>query len=78
MIDRAATPSPLAQVGAALSREELTKILLDLVSERTGYPTDMLGLDQDLEADLGHRFYQARGNRGRFAEPVAASIFSIN
>ena len=28
-------------------------MLLDLVSERTGYPTDMLGLDQDLEADLG-------------------------
>ncbi len=28
-------------------------MLLDLVSERTGYPTEMLGLDQDLEADLG-------------------------
>ena len=53
MIDRAATPRALAQVGAAQSREELTKILVDLVSERTGYPTDMLALDQDLEADLG-------------------------
>ena len=34
-------------------REDLTRMLLDLVSERTGYPTEMLGLDQDLEADLG-------------------------
>ena len=27
--------------------------LLEVVSERTGYPTDMLDLDADLEADLG-------------------------
>ena len=27
--------------------------LLEIVSERTGYPTDMLDLDADLEADLG-------------------------
>jgi acyl transferase domain-containing protein/NAD(P)H-dependent flavin oxidoreductase YrpB (nitropropane dioxygenase family) len=38
---------------ARYGREDLTKILLGLVSERTGYPTEMLGLDQDLEADLG-------------------------
>jgi acyl transferase domain-containing protein len=38
---------------APYDREDLTKILLDLVSERTGYPPEMLGLDQDLEADLG-------------------------
>ena len=38
---------------ARYDREDLTKILLDLVSERTGYPAEMLGLDQDLEADLG-------------------------
>ena len=38
---------------AGHGREDLTKILLDLVSERTGYPPEMLGLDQDLEADLG-------------------------
>ena len=52
-IHRTPAPVPLVQAITALSREELTKILLDLVSERTGYPTDMLGLDQDLEADLG-------------------------
>jgi len=47
------TPVPLVQASPALSRGELTKILVDLVSERTGYPTEMLGLGQDLEADLG-------------------------
>jgi hypothetical protein len=52
-IHRAPMPASLVQTSAVLSREELTKMLLDLVSERTGYPTDMLGLDQDLEADLG-------------------------
>ena len=34
-------------------RERLTDRLLGLVSQRTGYPKDMLGLDVDLEADLG-------------------------
>lgn len=32
---------------------QLTETLLQLVSDRTGYPIDMLGLDQDLEAELG-------------------------
>jgi acyl transferase domain-containing protein/NAD(P)H-dependent flavin oxidoreductase YrpB (nitropropane dioxygenase family) len=35
------------------SHEQLIQILLDLVSDRTGYPKEMLGLDQDMEADLG-------------------------
>jgi len=32
---------------------EITQILLQLVSEKTGYPTEMLDLNLDLEADLG-------------------------
>ncbi len=36
-----------------LDRPTLVQILVNLVSDRTGYPPDMLGLDQDLEADLG-------------------------
>lgn len=36
-----------------LETEQLRKLVLDLVSERTGYPSDLLGLDQDMEADLG-------------------------
>ena len=34
-------------------RDRLTDRLLGLVGQRTGYPKDMLGLDVDLEADLG-------------------------
>jgi acyl transferase domain-containing protein/NAD(P)H-dependent flavin oxidoreductase YrpB (nitropropane dioxygenase family) len=37
----------------AMDRPAMTELLLELVSDRTGYPTDMLGLDQDMEADLG-------------------------
>lgn len=40
-------------VNGDLSREGLTTELVNLVSERTGYPADMLGLEQDVEADLG-------------------------
>lgn len=42
-----ATPAP-----AAVSMEDIKALLLETVSEKTGYPTDMLGLDLDLEADL--------------------------
>lgn len=35
-----------------LTLEELQKAILDIVSEKTGYPQEMLGLDLDLEADL--------------------------
>jgi len=38
---------------AALTREAIQERLLGLVSERTGYPPDMLALDADLEGDLG-------------------------
>ncbi len=37
----------------AFDRASLTEQLLKLVSELTGYPADMLGLNQDLEAELG-------------------------
>ncbi|HMN75225.1 MAG TPA: SDR family NAD(P)-dependent oxidoreductase [Burkholderiaceae bacterium] len=46
----AAAPAPGA---AELSREKLLDMLLGIVEEKTGYPRDMVGLDQNLEADLG-------------------------
>ncbi|PWU03978.1 MAG: hypothetical protein C5B51_17720 [Terriglobia bacterium] len=48
-------PAPVPAVEAApqFTREDMTKRLVDLVSQRTGYPAEMLGLDLDLEADLG-------------------------
>ncbi len=37
---------------ALLDAARLSALLLDLISERTGYPLEMLDLDLDLEADL--------------------------
>ncbi|GEM_PF-12501 len=49
----AAAPAPVASGPIALDRTALKDQLLAIVAERTGYPTDMLGMDQDLEAELG-------------------------
>jgi acyl carrier protein len=38
---------------ASSSGEGIQQKLLEIVSERTGYPVDLIGLDLDLEADLG-------------------------
>ncbi|WP_418124492.1 SDR family NAD(P)-dependent oxidoreductase [Chryseobacterium sp. PTM-20240506] len=37
---------------SSFSLEDLQNAILDIVSEKTGYPKEMLGLDLDLEADL--------------------------
>ncbi len=37
----------------AINEEVLCQELIELVSDRTGYPTDMIEIDMDLEADLG-------------------------
>ncbi len=50
----APTPAPAA-VGApaaGLTAERVQSVLTDLIAERTGYPTEMLDVDLDLEADL--------------------------
>ena len=38
---------------SVFDRAALTDQLISLVEDRTGYPRDMLGMDQNLEADLG-------------------------
>ncbi len=47
-------PTP-SNVGATTrpTRQQITDQLLTVVSERTGYPIEMLAIDADLEADLG-------------------------
>jgi acyl transferase domain-containing protein/NAD(P)H-dependent flavin oxidoreductase YrpB (nitropropane dioxygenase family)/NAD(P)-dependent dehydrogenase (short-subunit alcohol dehydrogenase family) len=46
--------APLPSAGHPISdQDELAAILLKIVSDKTGYPPEMLGLDLDLEADLG-------------------------
>nr|WP_246197805.1 type I polyketide synthase [Chitinophaga agrisoli] len=47
-----AIAAPTDPASKGWSDAELQNILLNIVSEKTGYPTDMLGLELDLEADL--------------------------
>jgi acyl transferase domain-containing protein len=49
----APVPQPPGNGRAVVSSEEIKERLLAIVSERTGYPADMLQLDADLEGDLG-------------------------
>jgi len=47
-------PAPVAEPAKEeITTESLASCLLHLVSERTGYPPELLGLDQDMEAELG-------------------------
>src|SRR3546814_18488404 len=46
----ASAPGAIASAAPAL---DLQALLIGIVAERTGYPHEMLGLDADLEADLG-------------------------
>jgi acyl transferase domain-containing protein/NAD(P)-dependent dehydrogenase (short-subunit alcohol dehydrogenase family)/NAD(P)H-dependent flavin oxidoreductase YrpB (nitropropane dioxygenase family) len=45
--------SALREELPAIDKEQLTAKLLQIVSDRTGYPPEMLELDLNLEADLG-------------------------
>jgi acyl carrier protein len=50
-----AVPVPVTapQNGSGVSGNELADALLVVVSEKTGYPADMLDMSMDMEADLG-------------------------
>ena len=47
------TPAPAAKPAAALEEATVTKEVVKMVAEKTGYPEDMLDIDLDMEADLG-------------------------
>jgi acyl carrier protein len=52
--EHAPSPASASREGAPLPDvETLQRALLDIVSESTGYPAEMLELDMDMEADLG-------------------------
>ncbi|MBL8685250.1 MAG: SDR family oxidoreductase [Myxococcales bacterium] len=44
---------PAAAPAASSSGVDLEKVMLEVVSEKTGYPAEMLGMQMELEADLG-------------------------
>ena len=46
------TPAPAAKA-VALDEAAVTKEVVKMVGEKTGYPEDMLDIDLDMEADLG-------------------------
>ncbi|QNK63111.1 SDR family NAD(P)-dependent oxidoreductase [Pedobacter sp. PAMC26386] len=43
---------PVAAVQAVAQQKDVKKALLQIVSDKTGYPQEMLGMEMDLEADL--------------------------
>ncbi|NRB39855.1 MAG: SDR family oxidoreductase [Pseudomonadales bacterium] len=46
-------PAPVAAPAATLNVAKIQAVMLDVVAEKTGYPTEMLELGMDMEADLG-------------------------
>ena len=50
---QAAVPPAVAQAVPAASRALYEKTVLDVVSDKTGYPVEMLTLDMGMDADLG-------------------------
>ncbi|MCX2759964.1 beta-ketoacyl synthase N-terminal-like domain-containing protein [Vibrio sp. Sgm 22] len=47
-----AQPTPVA-APVAVQSADAEKVMLEVVAEKTGYPTEMLDLEMDMEADLG-------------------------
>ncbi|CAM2007145.1 type I polyketide synthase [Acanthopleuribacter pedis] len=45
--------APTATVAAVPAVGRLSELLLNVIADKTGYPSDMLNMDMDLEADLG-------------------------
>jgi acyl transferase domain-containing protein/NAD(P)H-dependent flavin oxidoreductase YrpB (nitropropane dioxygenase family)/NADP-dependent 3-hydroxy acid dehydrogenase YdfG len=76
-----AAPAPSPQIAApadaaaisGLDRQQLTAQLLSIVSDRTGYPPEMLDLNLDLEADLGIDSIKRVEILGTFQQSFAAA-----
>lgn len=73
------TPAPVApsreeaKSSGPMDRDTLLARLLDLVSDRTGYPKEALSIDLDLEADLGIDSIKRVEILGSLAETLEAS-----
>ncbi|WP_170319212.1 phosphopantetheine-binding protein, partial [Gordonia amarae] len=48
-----AAPAAAAAPASAAPGKSAADVVLEIVSEKTGYPADMLGLDMEMEAELG-------------------------
>lgn len=65
--------APAKPEAPALDRDALVARLLDLVSDRTGYPKEALSIDLDLEADLGVDSIKRVEVLGALAEGIEAA-----
>ncbi len=50
---KTAPPAGVKPGASGVSQEQIESAMLDIVSRVTGYPVDMLGLEMDIENDLG-------------------------
>ncbi|MDQ1399704.1 MAG: hypothetical protein QOK20_1636 [Acidimicrobiaceae bacterium] len=64
------TPAPAPAPGGPLTRAGILEAVLAIVSHRTGYPSDMLDADLDLEADLSIDSIKRTEILGELAERV--------
>ena len=69
-----ATPAPSAPAEPAAPAFDAKAALLALVADRTGYPEDMIGLEADLEADLGIDSIKRVEIVGAFAKEAPTAI----
>ncbi|MBL8795623.1 MAG: SDR family NAD(P)-dependent oxidoreductase [Planctomycetia bacterium] len=53
VVEKLATPEPAIAKPPAATSPRSADILLAIVADKTGYPAEMLGLDMELDADLG-------------------------
>ncbi len=84
-VSELATPLPSGPATATLaepstktsSSSSLEQTLLNIVSQRTGYPADMLDLDANLEADLGIDSIKRVEVIGAFRRAVAPEVTEV-
>jgi acyl transferase domain-containing protein/NAD(P)H-dependent flavin oxidoreductase YrpB (nitropropane dioxygenase family)/NAD(P)-dependent dehydrogenase (short-subunit alcohol dehydrogenase family)/acyl carrier protein len=66
-----------APAASGLDRDTVTARLLDIVCKRTGYPAEMLGLELDLEADLGIDSIKRVEILGMLADANGGQTFNV-
>ncbi|WP_420464623.1 SDR family NAD(P)-dependent oxidoreductase [Panacagrimonas sp.] len=69
-----AAPAPAASVPV---KADFQTLLLQVVADRTGYPVEMLGLEADLEADLGIDSIKRVEILGAFQKAVPAAAATV-
>jgi len=72
---------PAAEVSAtgpasAVTEADVLRMVLDIISERTGYPVDMIEPDLDLEADLSIDSIKRAEIAGELAQRLGAGSFA--